>query len=84
MQEKRFFVAFTPVSLPGETSQEHDHSSSARNTSRSLNVTLFSVEEQREWVRDLAQQEQRRIYLQARMSCALSKTIRALTFHPSN
>jgi hypothetical protein len=84
MQEKRFFVAFKPVSLPGETSQEHDHSSSARNTSRSLNVTLSSVEEQRGWVRDLAQQEQRRMYLQTRMSYALSKTIRALSLHSSN
>lgn len=78
MQEKRLFVAFTPASFPAESSQEHDYSPHPRKTPRSLHATFFSVEEQCGWVRDLAQQEARRLGLQVKMSSALSRLIRAL------
>lgn len=78
MREKRFFVAFTPASEPGEGQREHGHSPSPIEPPRRLQVTCSSESEQHDWIRDCAWQEQRHRGQQARLGDAVCRAIRAL------
>jgi len=78
MREKRFFVAFTAFSNPGEAQQELCYSPRSVATPHRLHVMFSSEEEAQDWIRDLAWQEQRRLGQRIKMSRIVSKAILAL------
>ncbi len=78
MREKRFFVAFTAFSKPGEAQQELCYGPRSVATPHCLHVALSSEEEAQGWIRDLAWQEQRSLGQHMKVSHIVSKTVRAL------